>query len=119
MCVPVVSTYKSLGTESIVTAPNLGFHEATMVESARLFPACPCHQYQIIIIFTFPMVSFFISVPRLSLTMVTAHFPIWLPMTCAHLIIYFPKNHTTKMQNMTTKILNKFPPLLVGVIMSL
>jgi len=119
MCVPVVFTYKSLGTESMVTAPNLWFHDATMIESAKLFHACPFHPYQRIMIFTFPMASFFISVPRLSLTMVTAHFPIWSPMTCAHLMIYFPKNHTTTMQNTTTKILNRFPLLLVGAIMSL
>gem|GEM_PF-5239723 len=116
---PVVFTYKSLGTESMLTAPSFGFREATMIESAKLFPACHLPPYQMIMIFTLPRASFFISAPKLSLTIVTAHFPNWLPMTCAHLMTYLPKNPTTKMQNITTKILNRFPPLFAGAMTSL
>jgi hypothetical protein len=69
-------TNKSLGTESIVTAHNSGFREATMIESAKYHQACDDHQNHAIKTFTFPNSSLIMSCQRLLLTMVTVHLAI-------------------------------------------
>ncbi|MEI6774984.1 MAG: hypothetical protein WCL18_09825 [bacterium] len=98
-------TYKSLGTEIIVTAHNFGLNDATIIESARYHPACHCPPNPTIIMLIFQNSSLIISSPIAVDTTFTVDLPIYPPSICAHCITYFPTKNTRTIQKRIINIL--------------
>ncbi|MEI6672465.1 MAG: hypothetical protein WCL02_03810 [bacterium] len=78
-------------------------NDATIIESARYPPACPCHQNQTIITFIFQNSSLIISSPIVLDTTLTVPLPIYPQSICAHWITYFPIKNTRKIQQSIIK----------------